>query len=75
MDLECLGWATGGHHRGYVGTKKATRDWVAFWKRSLRSGLAAGGLLGAANGTETLLELVDASLCIDELLLPGEEGV
>ena len=33
------------------------------------------GLLGTAHGTEALLELVDAPLGVDELLLSREERV
>lgn len=47
--------------------------------RLLESGmipdLAAGGLLGTTNGAETLLEFVDPTFGINELLLSGEEGV
>ena len=37
--------------------------------------LTQSGLLGAANGTETLLELVDTTLGVHELVLTGEERV
>ena len=37
--------------------------------------LAQGRLLGATNGAEALLELVDTTLGIHELVLTGEEGV
>ena len=40
-----------------------------------RRTLAQSGLLGTTNGAETLLELVDATLGVHELVLTGEEGV
>ena len=40
-----------------------------------RRDLGKGRLLGATNGAETLLELVDTTLGIHELVLTGEEGV
>ena len=42
---------------------------------ALALGLSALGLPGAADGPEALLELVDPSLGVDELLLPREERV
>ena len=43
--------------------------------KSIPQLLAEGRLLGTANGTEALLELVDTTLGIHELVLTGEEGV
>ena len=40
-----------------------------------RRDLGKGRLLGATNGAEALLELVDTTLGIHELVLTGEEGV
>ena len=40
-----------------------------------RRTLAQSGLLGATHGAEALLELVDTTLGIHELVLTGEEGV
>ena len=40
-----------------------------------RADLGKSRLLGAAYGAETLLELVDATLGVHELVLTGEEGV
>ena len=40
-----------------------------------RADLGKSRLLGATNGAETLLELVDATLGVHELVLTGEEGV
>ena len=40
-----------------------------------RKDLGKGRLLGATNGAEALLELVDTTLGIHELVLTGEEGV
>ena len=43
--------------------------------KSIPQLLAEGRLLGTANGTEALLELVDTTLGVHELVLTGEEGV
>ena len=40
-----------------------------------RADLGKSRLLGATYGAETLLELVDATLGVHELVLTGEEGV
>ena len=40
-----------------------------------RADLGKSRLLGATNGAEALLELVDATLGVHELVLTGEEGV
>ena len=59
-----------------TGTKKpAIRGLQACETWWFRGYLAQSGLLGAAHGAEALLELVDTTLGVHELVLTGEEGV
>ena len=67
----------------YMGHKKTSprcagrfwENWMFCFQWRQDGGLFEPGLACAAHGAEPLLELVDAALGVDELFLPGEEGV